>query len=290
MKYLIKHTTCYNYVDTVSLCRNIIHVSPREFEKQKNFYENITVTPVPDILECQNDYFGNKIYFFTIEKPHKELTIVAEYETEVLQTTRQAFSDQPWEYVNRLLASDSSLGTIQANEYLYDSYYVQRHNDWKTYASQSFKPGSLFLESVMDLTTRIFNDFKYQPNATTIATPLHEVFLQRSGVCQDFSHFQIACLRSMGFPARYVSGYLLTTPNPDKPNLIGSDASHAWIQVYYPGIGWFDFDPTNNLQPSDQHIIIGWGRDYDDVSPVKGVILGGENHTVTVGVSVIGAE
>ena len=180
--------------------------------------------------------------------------------------------------------------TIQALEYIYDSYYVQRHDDWKEYASKSFQPGNLFLNSVMDLTSRIFTDFKYQPNATTIATPLHEVFLQKSGVCQDFSHFQIACLRSLGIPTRYVSGYLLTTPNPDKPNLIGSDASHAWIQVYYPGIGWFDFDPTNNLRPSDQHIIIAWGRDYDDVSPVKGVILGGENHTITVGVSVIGSE
>ena len=277
-------------MDTVSLCRNIIHVSPREHENQRNFFENITVTPTPEIIEFQKDYFGNKVYFFTIEKPHKNLTIIAEYETEVTPKKHNDFLDQPWKKVIDLLNVDSSMETIQALEYLYDSYYVQKHDDWKEYANKSFQPGDLFLNSVMDLTSRIFTDFKYQPNATTIATPLHEVFLQKSGVCQDFSHFQIACLRSLGIPTRYVSGYLLTTPNPDKPNLIGSDASHAWIQVYYPGIGWFDFDPTNNLRPSDQHIIIAWGRDYDDVSPVKGVILGGENHTITVGVSVIGAE
>jgi transglutaminase-like putative cysteine protease len=277
-------------MDTVSLCRNIIHVSPREYENQRNIFENITVTPSPEILEFQKDYFGNKVYYFTIEKPHKKLTIIAEYETEVTPKNYNNFQNQPWEKVIELLHIDSSIETIQALEYLYDSYYVQKHDDWKEYASKSFQPGDMFLDSVMDLTSRIFTDFKYQPNATTIATPLHEVFLQKSGVCQDFSHFQIACLRSLGIPTRYVSGYLLTTPNPDKPNLIGSDASHAWIQVYYPGIGWFDFDPTNNLRPSDQHIIIGWGRDYDDVSPVKGVILGGENHTITVGVSVIGAE
>jgi len=254
-------------MDTVSLCRNIIHVSPREYENQRNFFENITVTPTPEIIEFQKDYFGNKVYFFTIEKPHKNLTIIAEYETEVTPKNFDDFLDQPWKKVIDLLNVDSSMETIQALEYLYDSYYVQRHDDWKEYASKSFQPGNLFLNSVMDLTSRIFTDFKYQPNATTIATPLHEVFLQKSGVCQDFSHFQIACLRSLGIPTRYVSGYLLTTPNPDKPNLIGSDASHAWIQVYYPGIGWFDFDPTNNLRPSDQHIIIAWGRDYDDVSP-----------------------
>ena len=240
-------------MDTVSLCRNIIHVSPREYENQRNIFENITVTPSPEIIEFQKDYFGNKVYYFTIEKPHKKLTIIAEYETEVTPKNYNNFQNQPWEKVIELLHIDSSIETIQALEYLYDSYYVQKHDDWKEYASKSFQPGDMFLDSVMDLTSRIFTDFKYQPNATTIATPLHEVFLQKSGVCQDFSHFQIACLRSLGIPTRYVSGYLLTTPNPDKPNLIGSDASHAWIQVYYPGIGWFDFDPTNNLRPSDQH-------------------------------------
>ncbi|NBR05983.1 MAG: transglutaminase family protein [Planctomycetes bacterium] len=290
MKYLIKHTTSYTYLDTVSLCRNIIHVSPREYEYQRNIYENITVTPTPEIIEHQKDYFGNKVYFFTIEKPHKNLTIVAEYETEVIQKDHRDFSDIPWEKVIELFHNDSSIETIQALEFLYDSYYVQKHDDWKEYAQISFQPGRTFLGSIMDLTSRIYKDFKYQPNATTIATPLHDVFLQKSGVCQDFSHFQIACLRSLGIPVRYVSGYLLTNPKSDKQSLIGSDASHAWIQVYYPGFGWFDFDPTNNLQPSDQHIIIGWGRDYDDVSPVKGIILGGENHTINVGVSVIAAE
>ena len=290
MKYLIKHTTCYNYLEMVSLCRNIIHVSPREFENQRNLYENITVIPVPDIMESQKDYFGNKVYFFTTEKPHKSLIITAEYETEVIEKKYKNFSDIPWEDVIEILNTDSSSETIHSFEYLYDSYYVQKHDDWKDYASKSFKPGALFLASVMDLTSRIFKDFKYQPNATTIATPLREVFLQKSGVCQDFSHFQIACLRSIGIPVRYVSGYLLTTPNKEKPSMIGSDASHAWIQVYYPGIGWFDFDPTNNLRPTDHHIIIAWGRDYEDVSPVKGVILGGENHTITVGVNVIKAE
>lgn len=289
MKYLIKHTTSYNYQENVSLCRNIIHVSPRENEYQKNFFEKITISPTPEILECQKDYFGNKVFFFTIEKPHNELRIIAEYETEVRPKKNENLPDVPWEKTLELMRTDASPETIYAFEYCFDSFYIQRHADWKEYAFKSFSPETPYLTAVMDLTTRIHKDFKYQPNATTIATPLHDVFMQKSGVCQDFSHFQIACLRSLGIPARYVSGYLLTHQKSDKKNLIGSDASHAWVQIYYPGFGWFDFDPTNNMKPSDQHITIGWGRDYDDISPVKGIIMGGENHTITVGVSVIGA-
>ncbi len=290
MKYLIRHTTSYHYKEPVSLCHNIVHLTPRTNIRQKNLFENIMIFPQPDSLDCQVDYFGNTVYFFTIQKAHNELVIDARYETIVNPREPINFVDLPCELVLKNIATSTDTETIEATEYTFDSFYITRHNDWLEYAIVSFSKERPFLESVMNLTTRIFNDFKYQSNATTIATPMVEVFKQKSGVCQDFSHFQIACLRSLGFPARYVSGYLLTNVDKNQEKLIGADASHAWLQVYYPGQGWFDFDPTNNLQPSDQHIFVAYGRDYDDVSPIRGVILGGEHHTIKVGVSIIPSD
>jgi transglutaminase-like putative cysteine protease len=155
------------------------------------------------------------------------------------------------------------------------------------YARESFPPGRRILDAVLDLTARIHRDFKFDPTATTVATPLALVLEQRRGVCQDFAHLQIACLRSLGLPARYVSGYLETAPPPGQPKLIGADASHAWVSFFCPSLGWIDADPTNNLLPSLQHIILGWGRDYSDVSPIRGVLSGGDDHTFGVAVDVV---
>ena len=176
--------------------------------------------------------------------------------------------------------------TLQALEFTFASPYVPLASELRAYAAPSFPPGRPVLEGARELTTRIFRDFKYQPGATTLATGVLRAFQMRRGVCQDFAHIQIGCLRSLGLPARYVSGYLLTTPPPGKPRQIGCDASHAWLSLYAPDLGWVDFDPTNNVIPSMQHITVAWGRDYDDICPIRGVFVGGGNHTMTVAVDV----
>jgi transglutaminase-like putative cysteine protease len=180
--------------------------------------------------------------------------------------------------------SDTSL--LDACSFTYDSRYVRRGADLAAYASPSFAPGRAIADAVRELTERIHRDFRYDAQATTLATPLSEVLERRHGVCQDFAHLAIGCLRSLGLPARYVSGYLRTRPPAGRARLIGADASHAWVSAYCGDSGWIDFDPTNNMIPSNDHITIAWGRDYDDVSPVKGVILGGGEHTMAIAVDV----
>jgi transglutaminase-like putative cysteine protease len=184
------------------------------------------------------------------------------------------------------VASDRSPTILDAYQFVFDSRYIQCGADLARYAAPSFDAGRPLLEVVQDLTRRIHTDFRYDQQATTLATPLRDVLENRRGVCQDFAHLQIGCLRSMGVPARYVSGYLRTRPNLERPPAVGAHASHAWLSVFCPDFGWIDVDPTNDLIPSDTHITLAWGRDYDDVSPIKGVILGGGHHTVAVAVDV----
>ena len=175
---------------------------------------------------------------------------------------------------------------MAASQFVFDSPYIPTGDRFAAYAAPSFPPGRPVFEAVLELTSRIHAEFCYDPTATTIATPIKEVLEQKHGVCQDFAHLQIGCLRSLGLAARYVSGYLVNLPPPGKPRLVGAEASHAWISFFCPGFGWIDLDPTNNQVPSDRHIVLAWGRDYDDVSPLKGVILGGGNHTVKVTVEI----
>jgi transglutaminase-like putative cysteine protease len=182
---------------------------------------------------------------------------------------------------------DLSPSVLDAGEFTFDSPLVPLDTPFTDYARESFPPGRNLLAAVLDLTARIHRDFKFDPTATTVATPLARVLEQRRGVCQDFAHLQIACLRSLGLPARYVSGYLETVPPAGQAKLLGADASHAWVSFFCPGLGWIDVDPTNNLFPSMQHITLGWGRDYGDVSPIRGVLVGGEEHTLTVSVDVV---
>ncbi len=180
-------------------------------------------------------------------------------------------------------ATDEELDVWQ---YLYDSDHVTTSADLAEFARRSFTPGRPWLAATLDLMLRIHREFVYDPAATSISTRLESVLALRRGVCQDFAHLQIGCLRSLGLPARYVSGYLLTTPPPGKPRLVGADASHAWISAWCPGVGWVDFDPTNNLVPTLGHITVGWGRDYGDVCPIKGVFIGGGEHAMKVSVDV----
>jgi transglutaminase-like putative cysteine protease len=233
------------------------------------------------------DYFGNPSVYFTVQQPHEKLTVRAISELQV--TTGMApdpKASPPWESVRDRLPNDRSAAALDAYQFAFDSTYVRRAPQLADYALSSFAARRPLLDAVLDLTRRIYTDFKYDQQATMVGTPILEVLKNRRGVCQDFSHLQIGCLRSLGLAARYVSGYLFTNAEHDDA-LRGADASHAWLSVYCPVTGWIDVDPTNNLIPSNKHIVIAWGRDYDDVSPVKGVILGGGQHSVSVAVDVV---
>jgi transglutaminase-like putative cysteine protease len=192
-----------------------------------------------------------------------------------------------WESLAARVEYPRSAVDIEASMFRFDSRYVRFSHEVQQYAQPSFVAGRSMLEAAKDLTARIFQDFEYDPNATHVSTPTLEVLRQRRGVCQDFAHLQIACLRSMGLAARYVSGYLLTQPPPGQSKLVGSDASHAWISVYFGDGQWLDFDPTNNLIPGDEHITIGWGRDYADICPIQGVLIGGGQSRLRVSVDVL---
>jgi transglutaminase-like putative cysteine protease len=287
MIYKAFHTTVYDYVEPVSLCHNLFHLTARTGAWQARRSSELRISPSPSVMTERIDFFGNTATFATIEETHRELSVTAINVAEI-DAVRPPPADQtpPWESVRDLLRHDCSGDVVSASQFVFDSPYVPSSDELAAYAAPSFAPGRPILEAVLDLTRRIHGEFRYDPEATTIATPIKEVLEQRQGVCQDFAHLQIGCLRSLGLAARYVSGYLVNTPPPGRPRLVGDEASHAWLSFFCPGSGWIDLDPTNNQVPHDHHIILAWGRDYHDVSPIKGVILGGGNHTVKVTVEI----
>ena len=287
MKYRVTHTTTYRYGKTVSLCHNLVHLTPRNCARQTCLSKQLHVTPAPKLFAEQADFFGNRATYFMVEEPHEQLTLKAVSETEVLPFTAPDAAVTPrWESVRAFLQEDHSPQGLEARQFVHDSRYVKASPELAAYAAPSFPAGRPILEAARDLTRRIHQDFRYDPKATTVATPIQEVLELRRGVCQDFAHLQIGCLRALGLSARYVSGYLRTYPPLGEERLVGADASRAWLSAYCPGVGWVDLDPTNDLIPSDEHLVLAWGRDYDDVSPVKGVNLGGGRHSVNVGVDV----
>lgn len=288
MKYTIQHKTSYTYLEPVSLCHNIARLVPRNTHEQVCKNTSIQIEPLPDRINEYEDFFGNKVIYFSIEKEHWELTVNVTSEVErqhsnPLQThvyRNASLEDVKHELLN--LKSDA----LEIKQYALETVMTAWNEEVVQYALQSFLPGRPVFESAEDLTRRIYRDFEYKPGHTTIATPLSLVMKERKGVCQDFAHLAIACLRSIGLPARYVSGYIETISPEGVEKLIGSDASHAWFSIYIPGMGWTDFDPTNNCIVSDQHITIGWGRDYADIAPLEGIILSSGSHELTVSVNV----
>jgi transglutaminase-like putative cysteine protease len=245
------------------------------------------IQPTPATLTERVDYFGNTLCFFTVQEPHRELVVETCSEVErdaVSAAVRRPEANNAWEDAVELVAGERGPEAIEASQFAYESPRIRIRPEYAAYALESFTPGRPMVEALLDLTSRIHSDFRFDAKSTNVRTPTEEVFKKRRGVCQDFAHVQIACLRSLGLPARYVSGYLRTYPPPGKPRLIGADASHAWVSAYCPGIGWVDADPTNNVVPSDGHVTLAWGRDYGDVSPLRGLILGGGAHTLKVGV------
>jgi transglutaminase-like putative cysteine protease len=287
MKYRVRHSTSYAYSEMVLLCHNEIHLTPRNTANQSRTSMLLEVTPEPAVHSEHLDYFGNNVTYFSVQERHQGLKVTATSDVEV-SCHGQSFPQltPPWEDIRESLSGDNVHKHIDAVQYMNESAYVKRQPELAEYGMKSFKPGRSIFEAVMDLTGRIHSDFKYDAAATNIHTSVAQVFEMKRGVCQDFAHLELSCLRSLGLAARYVSGYLMTTPPPGKEKLIGSDASHAWISFYCPGFGWIDVDPTNNVVPSDKHVLLGWGRDYADISPVKGIILGGGQHTIQVSVDV----
>jgi transglutaminase-like putative cysteine protease len=287
MRYRIRHTTTYDYSEPVSVCQNLAHLRPRRAPRQTCHATHLTIHPTPAVVLEQFDYFGNPATYFAVQEPHQQLSLTAEHQVEI---ERQDFPESnqtpPWEEVRDVLRVDRSRDVLDAAQFVFDSRYAAAGRGVFEYARSSFDEGRPILEGVLHLTWRIYEDFEYDTRATTIATPLDEVLAKRRGVCQDFAHLQIACLRSLGLAARYVSGYLRTDPLPGETVLVGADATHAWLSVFCPGLGWIDVDPTNNQMPGDAYVLLAWGRDYDDVSPVKGVVLGGGQHSMSVAVRV----
>jgi transglutaminase-like putative cysteine protease len=285
--YAITHRTSYAYAANVSISHHIAYLRPRELPGQQVNDYRLLVEPHPVMMHERIDFYGNMASLFSIELPHRKLQVTSHSRVQVFPPVLPvAALTPPWEHVRKRCSSDRLTQDSDKGEFLFDSPLVKRHPMFADYASSSFPKDRPLLEGLFDLTHRIYSDFKFDPRATTVATPLSEVFSKRRGVCQDFAHLAIAALRSLGLPARYVSGYLETQPMPGKARLIGADASHAWVSAWCPGYGWIDADPTNNLLPGDRHVTLAWGRDFSDVAPLHGVVTGGGHHGLTVSVDV----
>lgn len=268
MRYVVHHKTIYTYLEPVSVCHNVLRLVPRNTSRQICQKVTVIIQPKPDNLQEYEDFFGNKVIYFSIEKEHGELTVIVHSEIEKrVGGGREAVSED-------------------VSQYVFETPMTFGGAEVEAYALASFQPGRPVMEASRDLMRRIYTDFEFTPGFTTVSTPLSEVMRERKGVCQDFAHLAIACVRSVGLPARYVSGYIETISPPGVEKLAGVDASHAWFSIYIPDIGWTDFDPTNNVLPGDQHITIGWGRDYSDIAPMKGVILSSGSHGLQVSVDV----
>lgn len=286
-QYALRHTTRYEYDLPVVHAHHMARLRPRQLSHQRVVSSTLSVKPGVSSLTEKIDYFGNTTDVVEVAETHEVLEVTSH---SIVTTLPNRLSEDPplgfisWEAAAQALA-DTEL-YLREGELRYDSPLVRVHQVFKEYAATTFTAGRDLVDGVIELNRRIHEDFKYEPAATDVSTPLGQVMRERRGVCQDFAHVAVACLRSVGLAARYVSGYLETIPPPGKERLVGADASHAWASVLVPGHGWLDLDPTNNLLPSERHIWVAWGRDFSDVSPLKGVVLGGGAHRLTVGVDV----
>jgi transglutaminase-like putative cysteine protease len=274
VKLRVVHRTAYSYGDAVTTSRHEARLSPREHEHQHTISHHIEIVPRPTVRRRRFDYFGNRALHFCLEEPHRSLDVIA---TSVVEVSTLPLPDlaasPPWETVRDRLRGDRHRDVIDACEMTFDSPHVRTSAELQAYAAPSFPPGRPVLEAVRDLVTRIHHDFIYDATATEVSTPVATVLSARRGVCQDFAHVAIGCLRSLGLAARYVSGYLETRPPPGKARVAGADVSHAWVSAFVPGAGWVDVDPTNDQLVNDRYVTTAWGRDYTDVPPLKGVIF-----------------
>jgi len=318
-RYHVVHETIYRYDSPVSLSRQLLHLTPRDCPWQRCLAHQITVSPAATTHRERQDSFANPVRELSLEFPHDSLEVRAESTIEVLshlptdppllqpprplaaadadvallrapdRSPARLHTSPAWESVRDALDYGARPVLVEASRFQFESPHVRVKHEFASYASKCFMPQRPILEAVQALMSCIYRDLEFDPEATTVATPVLQVLADRRGVCQDFAHLMLSCLRSQGLAARYVSGYLLTHPPAGQPRMVGADASHAWISVYCPGPEggrWIDFDPTNNLLPDTQHITLAWGRDFSDVSPLRGVILGGDAHQPDVAVTV----
>jgi transglutaminase-like putative cysteine protease len=286
MRYQVRHRTTYLYQDQVTIGYNELFLTPRETPWQRLIEHRIVVTPTPSIMRDHADFFGNTATYVEVHTLHSRFEVELQAQVEVLE--RPPVPDSPpWEAVVAEVGSMAGLPVSDVLPFIHPSTYVTLSPAVLAFALSSFPAGRPILEAAQDLMHRIYREFKFQSGTTTIGTPQDEVLRLRKGVCQDFAHLQVACLRALRLPARYVSGYLMTTPPPGQPRMVGADASHAWLSVYGGAeAGWIDLDPTNDCVPGTKHVTLAWGLDYRDVSPVRGIVLGGGDHRLDFGVDV----
>lgn len=292
MRLHIVHETHYRYSSPAVLSQQLLHLTPRALPWQECEKHRISIEPAAGEITEREDYYGNRTVHLLIAVPHDALVVRAESELRVRPRAQATLAAPrvPWETVRAGLNALNA-SPLEAAEFLYDSPHIERSHELAHYAARSFAARRGIAEAAADLARRIHKDFKFDRAATSVSTPLRQVLKDKRGVCQDFAHLMIGCLRSLGLAARYVSGYLLTEPPPGRPRLVGADASHAWASVYCgksggDEIGWVDIDPTNNCIVDDEHVTLAWGRDFGDVTPMRGVILGGGTQELAVRVTV----
>jgi transglutaminase-like putative cysteine protease len=290
MAYEVTHRTEYRYPSTVSSSFGEIIMLPRDLPGQACVRSELVIDPAPHDLRQRIDFFGNRVAYFAVLAPHTRLSVTA---TSLVRVHGRLAEASPaleigWEQARDQLRADTVGELLEARQFVLDSPLVTLSEQLAEYAAPSFPPGQPVLAAVTDLASRIYRDFEFLPGATEVKTTIDEVFARRAGVCQDFAHVAIGCLRSLGLAARYVSGYLETRPPPGKARIAGADVSHAWVSAFVPGAGWVDVDPTNDQLVNDRYVTTAWGRDYTDVPPLKGVIFTeGDVQDLRVSVDVI---
>ena len=288
MNYLVRHRTTYRYLQDVSYSRQLLHLRPRNTQSQKVTLADVAITPEPSQRIARDDAFGNHMEWLALDDAHAVLDIVAESRVSVTAPApRDPAKSKSWEEVRALIETPVTPEAVDAVQYSFDSQLTAFTADVAGYAKTSFPPGTPIMAGAIDLMARIHKDFRYDTTVTDATTPVDRVFEIRAGVCQDLAHVGIAAMRALGLPARYISGYLMTKPPPGQEKMLGADASHAWFSVWAPPYGWVDLDPTNNVLPAESHVTVGWGRDYGDVAPINGVVTGGGDHVIEVGVDVL---
>lgn len=288
-RYQVSHVTRYRYTTPVSECHNESRLMLRQHGHQHVHHSELRIQPIPTCRHDRTDVYGNHVTYFAIHQPHTMLEIRTASEISVgnFHNDYSAFEGLSWEMAKEQLWG-VSIDPARADviEFALESPFVPLDRTIASFALEIFRPGRSLFDAVCALNQYIYDEFVYDPAFTTVMTPVLEVFHHRRGVCQDFAHLFLACLRSLGLAARYVSGYLETLPPPGAQKLQGADASHAWVSVYFPCVGWLDLDPTNGTLPGEQHLTLAWGRDYGDVIPVNGVLLGGGKTQLHVAVDV----
>ena len=287
MKFEVSHRTSYQYRVPVAQSHHVIHLRPRDLAGQTVIHHSLLIEPAPVSSTETVDSFGNTTVLLRIEDQHTEFSVHARSTVEVKASIPPDLAlSAAWEDVARSTRQGGAGVDVEIRQFVCRSRHVPVSLEIASFAKDSFLPGRPVLDAAMHLTRRVFEDFTFDPKATDVSTPVARVLEMRRGVCQDFAHLTIAAVRALGIPARYVSGYLMTRPPPGQVKLKGTDASHAWLSVWSPEQGWVDFDPTNGMVPKGEHITVAFGRDYEDISPISGVLLGGGDQTMSVSVDV----